>query len=72
MAALPLFRHYDIDGVIHSSSDGQKFETEHPTVKAQHSPKYFGLGKGVVAATLIANHVPVHAELISAHDHESQ
>ncbi len=72
MAALPLFRHYDIDGVIHSSSDGQKFETAHPTVKAQHSPKYFGLGKGVVAATLVANHVPVHAELISAHDHESQ
>ncbi len=72
MAAFPLFRHYDIDGVIHSSSDGQKFETEHPTVKAQHSPKYFGLGKGVVAATLVANHVPVHAELISAHDHESQ
>ncbi len=72
MAALPLFRHYDIDGVIHSSSDGQKFEVERPTVKAQHSPKYFGLGKGVVAATLVANHVPVHAELISAHDHESQ
>jgi TnpA family transposase len=72
MAALPLFRHYDIDGVIHSSSDGQKFEVERPTVKAQHSPKYFGRGKGVVAATLVANHVPVHAELISAHDHESQ
>jgi TnpA family transposase len=72
MAALPLFRAYDIDGVIHSSSDGQKFETDHPTVKAQHSPKYFGLGKGVVSVTLVANHVPVHAELISAHDHESQ
>jgi Tn3 transposase DDE domain len=62
----------DIDGVIHSSSDGQKFETERPTVKAQHSPKYFGKGKGVVVATLVANHVPLHAELISAHDHESQ
>ena len=72
MAALPLFRHYDIDGVIHSSSDGQKFEAERPTVKAQYSPKYFGKGKGVVAATLVANHVPLHAELISAHDHESQ
>lgn len=72
MAAMPLFRHYDIDGVIHSSSDGQKFEVARPTVKAQHTPKYFGLGKGVVAATLVVNHVPVHAELISAHDHESQ
>lgn len=72
MAALPLFRHYDIDGVVHSSSDGQKFEADRPTVKAQYSPKYFGKGKGVVAATLVANHVPLHAELISAHDHESQ
>jgi len=25
---LPIFRHYDIDEVIHSSSDGQKFETK--------------------------------------------
>src|SRR5262249_48460446 len=72
MASLPLFRQYDIGGVVHSSSDGQKFEAERPTVKAQHSPKYFGLGKGVVSATLVANHVPLHAELISAHDHESQ
>jgi hypothetical protein len=24
-AALPIFRHYDIDGALHSSSDGQKF-----------------------------------------------
>ncbi len=72
MAALPLFRAYDIDGVIHSSSDGQKFETDHPTVNAQHSPKYFGRGKGVVSISLVANHVPLHAEMISAHDHESQ
>ena len=71
MAALPHFRAYDSDGVVHSRSDGQKFATARPTVKAQHSPKYFGMGKGVVAATLVANHVPVHAELISAHDHES-
>ncbi|MBA3468864.1 MAG: Tn3 family transposase [Herpetosiphonaceae bacterium] len=30
------------------------------------------LGKGVVAATLVANNAPINAELISAHDHESQ
>lgn len=71
MAALPLFRQYDLDSVVHSSSDGQKFETDRPTVNARHSPKYFGLGKGVVATTLVVNHVPVHARLISAHDHES-
>lgn len=70
-AALPLFRHYDMEGVLHSSSDGQKFETRLHTFKARHSPKYFGLKKGVVAYTLIANHVPINAELIGAHDHES-
>ena len=71
MAAMPLFRHYNIDGVMHSSSDGQKFETERETVNAEHSSKYFGLGKGVVAATLVINNLAAHAQLISAHDHES-
>ena len=71
MAASPLFRRFDIDGVIHSTSDGQKFETELPTVNARHSSKYFGMGKGVVAATLVINGVPANARLISAHDHES-
>jgi TnpA family transposase len=72
IAALVIFRQYDVGGVVHSSSDGQKFETALPTFQARHSPKYFGLGKGVVANTLVANHVPVNAQLISAHDHESQ
>ena len=58
---LPIFRHYDIDGVLHSSSDGQRFETRTPTINARYSPKYFGLKKGVVAYTLVANHVPINA-----------
>ncbi len=72
IAALPIFRQYDLGGVVHSSSDGQKFETAVPTFNARHSPKYFGLKKGVVAYTLIANHVPVNADMIGAHDHESR
>ena len=72
IAALSVFRHYDIANVLHSSSDGQKFETALPTFNARYSPKYFGLNKGVVAYTLVANHVPVNAEMIGAHDHESQ
>ena len=71
IAALPIFGHYDLGGVVHSSSDGQKFETALPTFNARHSPKYFGLKKGVVAYTLIANHVPVNARIIGAHEHES-
>ncbi len=72
IAALTIFRRYDIANVVHSSSDGQKFETALSTFNARYSPKYFGLNKGVVAYTLVANHVPVNADLIGAHDHESQ
>jgi TnpA family transposase len=71
IAALPIFRWYDLGDVIHSSSDGQKFETGLPTFNARESPKYFGLKKGVVAYSLIANHVPVNARIIGAHEHES-
>jgi TnpA family transposase len=68
---LPIFRHYDIDEVLHSSSDGQKFETRINTINARYSPKYFGLKKGVVSYTLVANHVPINAQIISANEHES-
>jgi len=40
IAAVPIFRHYDIAGMVHSSSDGQKFETALPTFNARYSPKY--------------------------------
>lgn len=71
IAALPLFRHYDIEEVLHSSSDGQKFETRIHTFNARHSPKYFGLKKGIVSYTLVLNHVPIGAEIIGANEHES-
>ena len=71
IAELPIFRHYDIDEALHSSSDGQKFESQIHTVNARHSPKYFGLKKGIVSYTLVANHVPINARIIGAHEHES-
>nr|WP_281381391.1 Tn3 family transposase [Geomicrobium halophilum] len=38
---LPIFHHYDIfDEFIHSSSDGQKCETQINTINARYSPKY--------------------------------
>jgi TnpA family transposase len=70
-ARLPIFRHFDIDEAVHSSSDGQKFEAAIPTINARHSAKYFGLKKGVVAYTLLANHVPLNARIIGANEHES-
>jgi len=41
--------------VVHSASDGQKFEAATPTVNARHSAKYFGLKKGVSALSRSLN-----------------
>ena len=71
IAALPAFHLYDIRDEMHSSSDGQRFETQIDTFNARHSPKYFGLQKGVSACTLVANHVPINARIIGTHEHES-
>lgn len=71
IAKLSIFRHYDIGDVVHSSSDGQKFETSIRTFNARHSPKYFGLKKGIVTYTAVANHVPINAYNIGADEHES-
>ncbi len=71
LAQLPVFPLYHIDDVLHSSSDGQKYETRLHTFNARHSPKYFGLQKGVVSYTLVANHVPLNARIIGANEHES-
>lgn len=70
-ASLPAFHLYDIRDEVHSSSDGQRVETQINTINARHSPKYFGLQKGVTAYTLVANHVPINAKIIGTHEHES-
>ncbi len=71
IAKLPIFRHSDLGDALHSSSDGQKFETSIHTLNARHSPKYFGLKKGVVSYTLVANNIPINAYIIGANEHES-
>jgi TnpA family transposase len=71
IAELSIFHHYDIDNMLHSSSDGQKFEARINTINSRYSPKYFGLNKGVVSYTLVANHIPVNAKIIGANEHES-
>lgn len=68
LSAFPLF---NIGNQLHSSSDGQRIETQIDTVNARHSPKYFGLKKGVSVCTVVANHVPINGQVIGAHEHES-
>lgn len=71
IAALPITAASTLGGRHHSSSDGQKFEAAIPTFNARSSWKYFGLNTGVVADTLLVGNVPVNAQIIGAHEHES-
>jgi len=72
ISALPIFPHYSFDlGALYGAVDGQKLGVKRPTVKARCSRKYFGRGKGVVAYTLLCNHVPLNGYLIGAHEYEA-
>lgn len=57
--------------LIHSSSDGQKYETQIHTLQSRHSSKYFGMNKGITSYTMVANHIPIQARIIGANEHES-
>lgn len=72
MSKLLIFPYYSFDlTTLYGSVDGQKLEVDHPTVKARHSKKHFGKGKGVVSYTMLVNHNPAMGELIGSHQHES-
>jgi TnpA family transposase len=69
--ALPIFEYFSLDNQLHSSSDGQKFETSLHTIRSRYSPKYFGLKKGIVDYSTHVNYIPVNASIITANEHES-
>jgi TnpA family transposase len=72
MAMLPIFKEYNLSAYgIHASVDGQKLETRYNTIKSRHSKKYYGLGQGVSANTLLANYLPLCTRIIGANEHES-
>lgn len=72
IAQLPMYQHFHIQpDTLHSSSDGQKNETQFETINSRYSSKYFGLSKGVTSYTMVANHIPVNAKIIGANEHES-
>ena len=72
VAQLPIFDHYSFGiETLFGSVDGQKFASATPTTKARHSKKYFGGGKGVVAFTLLVNHLALRTNLLGANEHES-
>jgi TnpA family transposase len=71
-ATLSMYQHYHLDtNTVHSSSDGQKYYTQIPTINARYSSKYFGLAKGISSLTNVANNISVNADLVGANEHES-
>ncbi|MBP9742911.1 MAG: Tn3 family transposase [Burkholderiales bacterium] len=72
IAQMSIFPQYSFDfGILHGAVDGQKFTMATPTIKARHGKKYFGKGKGVVAYSLLCNHVLLQTYLLGSNDHES-
>jgi TnpA family transposase len=72
IAKMSIFPFYSLDLLsLYGGVDGQKFEAETPTIKTRYSKKYFRKGKGIVAYTLLANHIPLQVQLIGANEHES-
>ena len=58
--------------LLHTSSDGQKFEVKVESLNANHSFKYFGKGKGISVYSFIdERHLLFHSTVISAAERES-
>lgn len=73
IAKFAVFRHWNLmPDILHASLDGQKFITQRDSLIARYSTKYFGMDKGVVAYSMIANHVPINTMIIGANEHESR
>jgi TnpA family transposase len=69
---MPIYPLYSFDPLLlYGGVDGQKFEVETSTLRARHSKKYYRKGKGLVAYTMLANHIPLATQLIGANEHES-
>lgn len=73
IAKFPIFRNWNLmPDILHASLDGQKFITQRDSLIVRYSAKYFGMDKGVVAYSMIANHVPINTMIIGANEHESR
>lgn len=71
MAGFPVFEYYNIiDDLIHSSSDGQRFNVSGNVFNARHSVKNPGREKGLTVLTLTANYSPLNSKVISGNEYE--
>lgn len=68
---LPVFQYYNIiDDIIHSSSDGQRYNVSGNVFNARHSIKNPGREKGLTVLTLKANYTPLSSKIISGNEYE--
>ena len=71
LSELPVFEYYNIiDDIIHSSSDGQRFNVSGNVFNARHSVKNPGREKGLSVLTLTANYNPLISKVISGNEYE--
>lgn len=70
---LKAYKHFQVrsPGTIHAGADGQKFGVKKQIQQARHSSKYFGKDIGIVAYSLIADHLPINAKTFAPNEHES-
>ena len=69
---LPIFQFFSFDlTTLYGSVDGQKLGVKTETIKARHSKKYFGKGKGLVSYGMLVNHNLVSGKPIGSNEHES-
>jgi TnpA family transposase len=59
------------DGEVHSSADGQRFESKHGNPLVGRAPKYYAKKNGGIVYTLSSSHFATHGKVISARSHES-
>ncbi|MGB4192165.1 MAG: Tn3 family transposase [Rickettsiales bacterium] len=70
ISELEAFPYYCFEmNVLYGAVDGQKYELANTTLNARYSKKH--KGKGVVAYTLLCNHIPLQTQVIGNHEHES-
>lgn len=72
ISRMSIFPSYSFDlEVLYGGVDDQKLEAETPTIKTRYSKKYFRKGEGIMAYTLLANHISLQTALKGADEHES-
>jgi TnpA family transposase len=69
---LPVSRAWDLyENKRVADGDGQKFVTKFHTLQSRFSAKYYRTRRGISIYTILANHIPLNAQAIGPHQHES-